>query len=213
MPPETPPARPPPSKATVFLRRLLTSIVLWTIVISALFSSNKVISNGVFLLIMVTLAGLGSVEFYRLVERRGLVCYNEWGIFGGLLFDREHLRVPLRSVGHEGSASQGQRFRDQSDHSFRAGPVRPAVCLAQQHRGHPGDLEAVEIQIAMLEQLQLLVVFIQLHHQISALARGKRLKRTEFPWSKDCDACDRAGLIELHLEAEVPPSVPYREEA
>jgi phosphatidate cytidylyltransferase len=85
MPPETPPARPLPSKARVFLRRLLTSIVLWSIVISALFSGNTVISNGVFLLIMVTLAGLGSVEFYRLVERRGLVCYNEWGILGGLL--------------------------------------------------------------------------------------------------------------------------------
>jgi len=85
MPPETVPASSSPSKAKVFLRRLLTSIVLWTVVISAIFSGHKVISDGVFLLILLTLAGLGLVEFYGLVERRGLVCFKEWGIFGGLL--------------------------------------------------------------------------------------------------------------------------------
>src|SRR5436309_3940825 len=75
----------PPSKAKVFLRRLLTSIVLWTVVISALFSGNKLISEGVFLVIMMALAGFGLLEFYGLVEKRGLVCFKGWGIFGGLL--------------------------------------------------------------------------------------------------------------------------------
>jgi phosphatidate cytidylyltransferase len=81
---ETTPA-PPPSKARVFLRRLLTSIVLWTVVIGALFSGNKLVSDGVFLVIMMTLAGFGLAEFYGLVEKRGLVCFKGWGIFGGLL--------------------------------------------------------------------------------------------------------------------------------
>ena len=76
---------PPPSKAKVFLRRLLTSIVLWTVVISALFSGNKLISDGVFLVIMMALAGFGLLEFYGLVEKRGLICFKEWGVFGGLL--------------------------------------------------------------------------------------------------------------------------------
>jgi len=75
----------PPSKAKVFLRRLLTSIVLWTVVISALFSGNKLISDGVFLVIMMALAGFGLLEFYGLVEKRGLICFKEWGVFGGLL--------------------------------------------------------------------------------------------------------------------------------
>jgi len=75
----------PPSKAKVFLRRLLTSIVLWTVVISALFSGNKLISEGVFLVIMMALAGFGLLEFYGLVEKRGLICFKEWGVFGGLL--------------------------------------------------------------------------------------------------------------------------------
>ena len=74
-----------PSKARVFLRRLLTSIVLWTVVISALFSGNKLISNGVFLVIMMALAGFDLLEFYGLVEKRGLICFKEWGVFGGLL--------------------------------------------------------------------------------------------------------------------------------
>ncbi len=74
-----------PSKGKVFLRRLLSSIVLWTVVIGSLFSGNKVMSDSVFLVIMMTLAGFGLAEFYGLVERRGLVCFKDWGIFGGLL--------------------------------------------------------------------------------------------------------------------------------
>src|SRR5438309_172896 len=76
---------PPPAKAKVFLRRLLTSIVLWTVVIGALFSGNQLISKGVFLVIMMALAGFGLLEFYGLVEKRGLICFKEWGVFGGLL--------------------------------------------------------------------------------------------------------------------------------
>ena len=89
--PETPvatdaPVTPvPPSKAKVFLRRLLTSIVLWTVVIGSLFCGNKLISDTVFLLIMMTLAGFGLAEFYGLVEKRGLICFKAWGVFGGLL--------------------------------------------------------------------------------------------------------------------------------
>src|SRR5438094_2264011 len=75
----------PSSKAKVFLRRLLTSIVLWTVVIGSLFSGNKLVSDGVFLVIMMALAGFGLVEFYGLVEKRGLICFKEWGVFGGLL--------------------------------------------------------------------------------------------------------------------------------
>ena len=75
----------PASRAKVFLRRLLTSIVLWTVVIGSLFSGNKLISDTVFLVIMMTLAGFGLAEFYGLVEKRGLICFKDWGIFGGLL--------------------------------------------------------------------------------------------------------------------------------
>jgi phosphatidate cytidylyltransferase len=78
-----PPA--PPSKAAIFFRRLLSFVVLWTVVLTALFSRHKWMSDYFFLLIMVTLAGAGLVEFYGLVDKLGLQCYAGWGVFGGVL--------------------------------------------------------------------------------------------------------------------------------
>lgn len=81
----TTPASSHPSKARIFLRRLASSLVLWTIVISALFSSNRVLSDYVFLAIVLFLAVTGLAEFYGIVNRRGLVCFSGWGLFGGAL--------------------------------------------------------------------------------------------------------------------------------
>ncbi|MBM3876149.1 MAG: phosphatidate cytidylyltransferase [Verrucomicrobia bacterium] len=82
--PTTQPA-PTPSKGKTFLRRLASSLVLWAVMLGAMFSGNAFISNTVFLLLMLALAGLGLIEFYSLVEKRGLVCFKKWGVFGGLL--------------------------------------------------------------------------------------------------------------------------------
>src|SRR5437867_1087485 len=76
---------PTSSKGKIFFRRLLSSIVLWTVVIGSLLSGNKPVSDSVFLVIMMALAAFGLVEFYGLVEKRGLVCFKGWGVFGGLL--------------------------------------------------------------------------------------------------------------------------------
>jgi len=73
------------SKAKIFLRRLISSLILWTVVLTALFSSNKQLSDYVFLVIMVFLAATGLIEFYGLVEKRDMVCFKEWGILGGIL--------------------------------------------------------------------------------------------------------------------------------
>jgi phosphatidate cytidylyltransferase len=81
--PSPPPA--PPSKAAVFFRRLLSFVVLWTVLLAALFSRHKWISDYFFLLIIVTLAGAGLVEFYGMVDRLGLQSYSRWGVFGGVL--------------------------------------------------------------------------------------------------------------------------------
>ena len=74
-----------PSKSKVFLRRLVTSVALWTVVVTALFSRHRLISDGVFLLVMVLLATAGLVEFYGLVERRGLPAFKYCGLLGGAL--------------------------------------------------------------------------------------------------------------------------------
>ena len=80
----TPPPAPPP-KIKVFFRRLASFVVLWSIVLSAMFSGHKLISDCVFLGLMVLLAGFGLSEFYGLVEKRELVCFRGWGIFAGML--------------------------------------------------------------------------------------------------------------------------------
>jgi len=82
---ETPALQPPPSKAKVFFRRLISTVILWSVILAALFSGHKLISDYVFLIIMVFLAGFGLAEFYGLVEKRDLVCFKWWGLFGGVL--------------------------------------------------------------------------------------------------------------------------------
>jgi phosphatidate cytidylyltransferase len=83
--PSAPAAPSPPSKAKVFIRRLASTVTLWTIVLLALFSSNRIISDYVFMLLILFLAVTGLIEFYGLVEKQNLVCFKRWGILGGIL--------------------------------------------------------------------------------------------------------------------------------
>src|SRR5438445_9317700 len=99
----------PPSKAKVFLRRLISSLVLWTVVVTALFSSNKLVSDYVFLLIMIFLAVSGLAEFYGLVEARDLVCFKGWGILGGVLL---MLGTFLNLTGVLGTSDSPARVND-----------------------------------------------------------------------------------------------------
>jgi phosphatidate cytidylyltransferase len=74
-----------PSNGRVFFRRLISTVVLWGVVLAALFSGHKLISDYVFLAVMIFLAGFGLAEFYGLVEKRELVCFKAWGLLGGVL--------------------------------------------------------------------------------------------------------------------------------
>jgi phosphatidate cytidylyltransferase len=60
-------------------------MLLWAVVLTAVFATNRLVAEYVFLFLMLVLAGVGLAEFYDLVSRRGLVCFKGWGIFGGLL--------------------------------------------------------------------------------------------------------------------------------
>lgn len=83
--PPAPAAGPALTRGQIFFRRLFSSVVLWTIVLLAIFSKNKLVSDYFFLLIMFLLSGAGLVEFYDMARKIGLPCYKGWGIFGGLL--------------------------------------------------------------------------------------------------------------------------------
>ena len=84
--PDLLPANPPPaSKARVFFRRLFSFLVLWSVIITALFSANRYVSDNLFLAVMMLLAATGLAEFYGMVEKRGMVCFKMTGILGGVL--------------------------------------------------------------------------------------------------------------------------------
>jgi phosphatidate cytidylyltransferase len=74
-----------PSRGKIFLRRLASSVVLWTVVLLAIFSKNKLLADWFFLLLLLVLSGAGLIEFYDMARKIGLVCFKGWGIFGGLL--------------------------------------------------------------------------------------------------------------------------------
>ncbi len=101
---------PPVSKLKVFVRRLSSTLVLWGIVIAAMFSTNRLVSDYFFLTAMVFLAGTGLIEFYSLVEKRGLVCFNGWGIFGGLLLIAGTFFQVTGHIGTQGSPARVNDF-------------------------------------------------------------------------------------------------------
>jgi len=72
-------------KAHAFLRRLASSLILWTAVLLALFSRHPTVAQWVFLAIMIVLATAGLMEFYGLARKRGLPCFPGCGLAGGLL--------------------------------------------------------------------------------------------------------------------------------
>ena len=97
------------SPSRVFLRRLLSSIGLWTIVLAALFSGNKVVSDSVFFLILTGLAAFGLLEFYGLAGRLHLACFRWCGVLGGMLL---MLGTFLHVNGHLGLYETPARVND-----------------------------------------------------------------------------------------------------
>ncbi len=79
------PAPAAPSKGRVFLRRLASSVILWAVVLGALFSGNQLLSSYVFVALIGFLAVTGIIEFFGMVEKRGLVCFRNLGIAAGIL--------------------------------------------------------------------------------------------------------------------------------
>jgi phosphatidate cytidylyltransferase len=112
MPEPTPPpsaALAPSSKLKVFLRRLTSTVILWAIVLGALFSGNRLLSDYFFLGAMLFLAATGLLEFYGLVEKRGLSCFKGWGLAGGLLL---MLGTFLNVTGVIGTSGSPARVND-----------------------------------------------------------------------------------------------------
>jgi phosphatidate cytidylyltransferase len=85
VPGAAPAAAPPVSKARTFARRLLSTAILWGVVLGGMFSGSKLVSDYVFIIFMTVLAVVGLLEFYGLVEKEGMVCFKRLGILGGVV--------------------------------------------------------------------------------------------------------------------------------
>ena len=99
----------PVSKAKIFARRLASTAILWSVVLGAMFSGSKLLSDYVFAAFMVVLACVGLMEFYGLVEKRGMVCFKMWGIAAGVLL---MLGTFLHVTGHLGIHGSPARVND-----------------------------------------------------------------------------------------------------
>lgn len=147
----------PVTRRAVFIRRFLSSVALWSIVLGALFSGNKLISDYVFLILMMLVAGLGLAEFYGLVEKRGLVCFKGWGIFGGLLLMASTFFYLSGELGFEVSAAKANDFETSILIIFVLG-----LCIRQfLSRSNTAGLLAISTTLFGLMYVPWLLNFIQ----------------------------------------------------
>lgn len=99
----------PSSKLKTFFRRLLSTVILWTIILTALFCGYPLISDGAFFVVMVFLVVTGLIEFYGIAAKRDLVCFSGWGILGGALLI---IGTFFELTGHIGMQGSPARVND-----------------------------------------------------------------------------------------------------
>ena len=85
-------------------------MILWTVILAALFSGNSLVSDGVFLIIIVFLALAGLAEFYGLAEKRGLACFKYCGLLGGALLMVGTFLNLIGRIGTQGSPARVNDF-------------------------------------------------------------------------------------------------------
>ncbi len=97
-----------PSKAQVFRQRLGSTLVLWTVVLLALFAPNDTVANTAFLAITSILGFVGFREFARMLETTGVRVFLWPAMVAGsalLLFEVSHGWNTSRAI-EEVSSSQ-----------------------------------------------------------------------------------------------------------
>jgi phosphatidate cytidylyltransferase len=149
---------PPLSKAQVFLRRSFSTFVLWAVVLAAMFSTNHFVSDGVFLVLIVTLALTGLMEFYGLAGNRGLSCFPVWGTIGGVLLmigTFLHLKGLLGTI--NGSPARVNDFETSFLILFVLGLCVRQLCAKE----NPNGLAAIAVTLFGLMYVPWLLNFIQ----------------------------------------------------
>lgn len=166
--PETSPASSSPSKVQVFVKRLTSTVILWTVVLAALFSGIRWLSDFVFLAAMMILAASGLYEFYGLVQKRGLNCFRWVGLLGGVLLMAGTFLHCTGRLGIHGSPSRANDFEASFLILFVLG-----LCLRHlfDPKGRDG-LVGIACTLFGLMYVPYLLNFIQKINYFPALAPG-----------------------------------------
>jgi len=86
MPSESAGAGSAPTKLQVFGRRLLSTIVLWALVLGALFSGHQWVADLAVLLVINVICFFGLMEFCDLLSGRGIPNFRVYALLSGALF-------------------------------------------------------------------------------------------------------------------------------
>ena len=86
MPSETAAAAKAPTKLQTFFKRLLSTVLLWAVLLGALFSGNKSIADLVLLIVLIVISVFGLMEFCDMTGKRGIASFRRYAIFAGCLF-------------------------------------------------------------------------------------------------------------------------------
>jgi len=155
--PEAASPTPSPSKAQIFLRRLVSTLLLWTAILSAMFSGNHYIADGVFVVLIVFLALTGLVEFYNLARKRGLPCFKVSGVIGGVLL---MIGTFLNVTGKLGTYNSPARVND-FETSFLILFVL-GLCLRQlMSKDNASGISAIAVTLLGLMYVPWLLNFLQ----------------------------------------------------
>lgn len=155
--PSTTPSPQSSSKLKTFLRRLLSTVILWAIILTALFCGNQAISDYSFLVGMIFLAVSGLAEFYGIAGKRDLVCFNYWGIFGGALLIIGSFLELTGHIGTQGSPARVNDFETSFIILFVLG-----LCLRQFFsKSNTAGILAISVTLFGLMYVAWLLNFIQ----------------------------------------------------
>jgi phosphatidate cytidylyltransferase len=161
----TPPTPPALSKGQIFLRRLGSTVFLWTIVLTAMFSTNVLVANWVFLGLMVLLAVTGLLEFYGMVEKRGLVCFRWFGVVTGIVMMAATHFYLTNASGHQLRAGKPNDFETGILVLFVLG-----LCVRQfVAKNNPNGLAAIATTLLGLMYVPWLLNFIQKINYLPAI--------------------------------------------
>lgn len=145
------------SKLGVFARRLTSTVILWVIILAAMFSSYRLVSDYFFLFAMVFLAVTGLTEFYGLVNKCGLTCSKGWGLVGGALLMIGTFWKLTGHIGTQGSPARVNDFETSFLILFVLG-----LCLRQfLERRNPVHIVTISVTLFGLMYVPWLLNFIQ----------------------------------------------------